>query len=91
MGFAVGQAGEEGVEVGAGERPVEGLGDLAVVGLEGSDPRGQGVEVGEVVGGQRFALEDREVDLDLVEPGRVDRQVDQARVLVGVLESGDER
>ena len=52
MGFAVGQAGEQGVEVGSGEGPVERLGDLAVVGLEVADPGGERVEVGEVVGSQ---------------------------------------
>ena len=37
------------------------------------------VEVGEVVGGQRFSLDDEEVDLDTFEPGRVDRGVHQDR------------
>jgi hypothetical protein len=57
--------------------------------LERLDAGGERVEIGEVVGGQRLALQDRERDLDLVQPRGVDRQVDQARVLVGVLEPGD--
>jgi hypothetical protein len=56
---------------------------------ERRDPVGECVEVGEVVGGQRLALRDREVDLDLVQPEGVDRQMDHARVRVGVLEPVD--
>jgi len=52
-------------------------------------PFGERVEGVEVVGCERFALHDREVELDLVEPGGVDRQVDQAQVLVGALETVD--
>jgi hypothetical protein len=59
-------------------------GDLAVVVLERRDPSGERVKIGEVVRRQ-----DREVDLDLVQPRGVDRQMDQARVLTGVLEPGD--
>ena len=58
----------------------ERLGDPAVVLLEGADPRGERGEVGEVVGRQRLALQDREVDLDLVQPRRVHGQVDQPGV-----------
>ena len=85
MRLAVGEAGQERVELGAGEGPLERLGDLAVVLLEGGDAGGERVEVGEVVGRQRLALQDREVDLDLVQPRGVDGQVDQPRVGIGVL------
>lgn len=55
---------DDGCEVGAGEGPVKRLGELPVVLLERDDPRSQGGEVGEIVGRQRIALKDREVDLD---------------------------
>jgi hypothetical protein len=44
------ELGEQRVELGAGEGPVERLGDLAVVVLEGLDAGGERVEVREVVG-----------------------------------------
>jgi len=46
-------------------------------------------QVGEVVGGQHLALHDGEIDLDLVEPGGVDRQVDQGEVGPCALQSVD--
>lgn len=58
MRLAACQAGEQRVEVGAREGPVEGPGDLAVVGLKSHDPCGECIEVLEVVGGQCLALED---------------------------------
>ena len=57
----------------AGEGPLERAGDLPVVLAEGEDPLGERVEGWEVVRGQGFALEDREVQLDLVQPRGVDR------------------
>jgi len=56
------------VEVVAGELPSEGRGDLFVAAAEGQELRLERVEVGEVVGGDDFALDDGEVDLGLVEP-----------------------
>jgi hypothetical protein len=47
------------------------------------------VEVGEVVGLERFALHDREVDLGLVEPAGVHRGVDEDQVAPGALEAVD--
>ena len=67
-------SGEEPVEVCAGEGPVERPRDLAVVVGEREEPVGERVEGVEVVRGERFALHDREVELDLVEPGGVDRR-----------------
>jgi hypothetical protein len=75
------------VEVVSGEGPLERLSDLPVVVAEAEQALGQRVERVEVVRGERFALDDREVELDLVEPGGVDGQVDQAQVLVGAFES----
>ena len=64
---------EESVEVGAVEGQLVRLCDLAVVLGEAEQPLGERVERVEVVGRERFALDDREVELDLVEPGGVDR------------------
>ena len=44
MGLAVGELGEDAVEVGAGEGPLERLGDLAVVLAEGRQALGERVE-----------------------------------------------
>jgi hypothetical protein len=49
--FAAGEAGEQRVEIGAREAPLERLGDLPVVDLERRDAGGECIEVGEVVGG----------------------------------------
>ena len=62
-GLVGGDAVEETVEVGAGERPVERCRGGVVAILEGEDPFGEGVEIGQVVGGQHLALEDGEEDL----------------------------
>jgi hypothetical protein len=69
------------VEVGAGEAPIERHGGVLVATLEAKQAVLDLGEVGEVVGGQHLALHDREVDLHLVEPGRVGGQVDQTQVL----------
>ena len=71
------EAREESVEVFAGVGPVKGGRGRVVAVLEAEDPVGELVEVGEVAGSDGLALEDREVDLDLVEPGSVDGEVDQ--------------
>lgn len=59
---------------------LKGFGRRVVAFLEAGQALLDHVEVGEVVGGQYFSLDDREVDLDLVEPGSVDRRVDHDRV-----------
>ena len=56
----------EAVEVGAGELPFEGRGDLLVAAAEREEVLLERVEVGEVVGGDDLALDDREIDLGLV-------------------------
>jgi AhpD family alkylhydroperoxidase len=63
LGFVLGDLGEDGVEVCAGEGPVEGRGDLAVVVAEAQEPVGEFAVGSELVGRQRFALDDREVEL----------------------------
>ena len=62
---------------------------VVVAVLEGGEAVGDLVEVGEVVGGDDFALDDREDDLDLVQPGGVDGQVDEPQVGPGALEAVD--
>ena len=59
---------EQAVEVVSGELPFERLRDLLVVASECEQPFFGGGEVAEVVGLEQLALDDREVDLDLVEP-----------------------
>jgi hypothetical protein len=71
------ESAEEPVEVGSVERTLEWSGDLPVVLPEREQSFAERFMGVEVVGGQRFALDDREVELDLIEPGGVDRQVDQ--------------
>ena len=63
------------MQIVARELPLEGTGDRLIVVLEAEDARGCGVSGREVGRRQGFALEDREVDLDLVEPARVLGQV----------------
>ena len=50
MRLAVGKACQEGVELGAREGPVEGLGDLSVLRFESRDARGESVEVSDALG-----------------------------------------
>lgn len=73
----LGGAPEQPSEIATGETPFEGLRDLLIVVLKGENALRGGVEGREIIGCQCFALKDREVDLDLVEPARVNRQVDQ--------------
>jgi len=59
-------------EVGPGEFPFEGGGDGLVVALEAQESGFNILERGEVVGNEGFTLNDRKIDLDLVEPAGVD-------------------
>jgi hypothetical protein len=61
-----GDALEEPGQVLSGESPVERLRQGVVAILEGGETLGDLVEVVEVVGGDDFALDDGEDDLDLV-------------------------
>src|SRR4029450_8104767 len=76
------------VQVGSGEAPVERHRGLLIAALEGQQPMGHLAQVGEVVGVQHLALHDREVDLDLVEPGGVDRQGGQGQGGAGAGQGG---
>ena len=82
-----GEAREQPVEITAGELPSERFGGPLVMPLEGQEVLGQGIEVGEVVGSKEFALNHREVDLDLVEPRGVSGQMDEFQVGPSALEA----
>ena len=58
------------VEFDAGELPFERPRDALEVALEVREPLGDRLQAREVVWRERLALDDREVDLDLVEPTR---------------------
>ena len=62
--------------------PAERLGGLVVAVHEAQQGPGQLPEAVEVVRGDDFLLDDGEEDLDLVQPGRVQRGVDHDRVRV---------
>src|SRR5260370_18091890 len=71
------KAGEEFVQVGAGEGPLKGTCGLLVVVLEGEQTLLEVGEGGEVIGSEDLALDDGEIDLDLIEPAGMHRGVDQ--------------
>src|SRR5712691_6348987 len=83
------EAVEELGEVLAGEAPVERFRDLVVAALELVEGAGEGGGAVEVVGVEQLALDDRVVDLDLVEPAGVDGQVDEDEVAPAALEPID--
>ena len=60
------ESGQQIVQGGCGELPLERLCRRVVAVFEGSEPVGDLVEVGEVVGCHDLALHDGEVDLHLV-------------------------
>ena len=67
-------------QVGGGELPLEGSGRAVVADLETGKALLDHGEVREVVGRERFSLDDGEVDLYLVEPRRMDRGVHHDRI-----------
>jgi hypothetical protein len=71
------EPGEKGVEVAAGESPLEGLGALLVSLLKADQAILHGGEVREVVWSEDFALDDAEVGFDLIEPTGVNWCVDE--------------
>jgi hypothetical protein len=75
--------GEESGEVAAREGPLERLGGAFVVSLEAEEAVADLIERGEIVWGKDLSLDDREVDLDLVEPARVNGSMDQDKVRPG--------
>ena len=84
LGLDVGvDAVQQVAEVGAGVFPVKRPGDGVVAGLERGEAAADLIQVGEVVGGEDFALDDGEVDFRLIQPGGVREQVDQLRGRLG--------
>src|SRR5215210_4147928 len=83
----LGKAREEPIKIVAGELPGKRLGDLLVAFLESKQAFGQDLKVGEVIRGQDLALNHREVDLDLVEPGSVCGKVDKLQIGPGTLQA----
>src|SRR5215471_20211655 len=72
-----GELGQERSEILSGERPPKWHGGVLIVILKAEQAVLDVGEAGEVVRGQDLALDDREVDLDLIEPTGVDRRVHQ--------------
>ena len=70
------ESGQQIVQVGGGELPLEWLCRGVVAVFEGSESVPDLGKVGEVVGRDDLALDDGEVDLHLVQPRSVDRGVD---------------
>jgi len=67
-------------EILSGEFPLEGFGDTLIVSLELQDTLSRGLRRSEVVGREDLALQDGEVDLDLVQPAGMDREMDQDEI-----------
>jgi hypothetical protein len=76
-------------EVIAGEFPLEGSGDALIIVLKLQETLLDLMERVEVVGSEDLALDNGEVDFDLVEPAGVDRGVDRDEVGEGILEATD--
>ena len=81
--------GEKTLQIGAVELPIERLGEALIIILEIENPLAQDVQIREVVGGENFSLDNREVDFDLVEPTGVNGTVDQMEVGMAVAQSFD--
>ena len=78
---------EQVLQVSSGEAPIERHRGLLVAALEADQPPLDLNEIQEVVGGQDLALHDREVDLDLVQPGGRVRNGSAGRTLLGPMRS----
>ena len=71
------------------EFPLEGLCNRFVIALECQQSFLDGGQRGEVVGGKDFALDDGEVDLDLIEPTGMNRTMHDNQSWKLLLESGN--
>src|SRR6266849_3153021 len=80
---------QKGIEVSAGELPLERRGALLVVCLEAKESIGDLGERGEVVRGEHLALNDGEIDLDLVEPAGMHRTMNRDDVVESSLQTTD--
>ena len=65
------------IEIAAGEGPLERLGGLLVALLEAHQLVSERGEIRKIVGSEELALDNGEIDLDLIEPTGVDRGVDK--------------
>jgi hypothetical protein len=63
-------------QVFSGEFPLEGLSDFLIVFLKVENPFGQVSKGKKVIGREYFALEDGEIDFDLVQPAGMDGKMD---------------
>src|SRR5262252_7557640 len=76
-------------EVATRERPLEGSSESFVVPLKPQQPILDSGQRSEVVRGDHLALDDGEVELDLIEPARVHRTMDQDEIGVTALQAFD--
>src|SRR5664279_5891550 len=79
---------EKYVQVTACEGPFERSGGALIASLEGHQTAFEDREVGEVARREKLALDNREIDLNLVEPAGVDRRVDQGDIRPSGSQSG---
>src|SRR5208283_1648645 len=68
---------EKDMQVVASEGPLERFGGALIAVLESNRTAFEGFEIGEIAWREELTLNNGEVDLDLVEPTRMDRRVDQ--------------
>src|SRR3990172_880630 len=80
---------QKGIEVGARELPLERCSDLLVVFLETQESIFDLCERGEVIRGEHLALDDGEIDLDLVEPAGMHWSVDRDHVAESGVQTTD--
>jgi hypothetical protein len=78
--------GEQASEIPTGEAPFDGASEGFIAVLEGEQPVFDFGQAAKVARRQDLALDDREVDLDLIEPTRVDRSMDHGYCWMGSLE-----
>ena len=76
IGFLL-ELGKQAVKIVAGEGPLEGPGGFLIALLEAHDLAFESGRRGEVVGIEDLALDNREIDLDLIEPAGMHRGVDE--------------
>ena len=82
---------QKSIEVSACKLPLERRSDLLVVFLEAQESSFDRCERGEVIRGEHLALDDGEIDLDLVEPAGMHRSVDRDHVAESGLQTTDAR
>ena len=87
--FRESESGQQRGQVLARKRPLEGSRGGLVSVLEPQQRGFEGGEVGEVAGRQHLALHNRKVDLDLIQPARMNRREDRDQVRPLALQSID--